>query len=88
MKESTETRIQIINDAQRIEKEVLGAAYQFSEIMGQRKGQALMNGLRHKAPELYEILSGTPNDCFFDDRKVPATLAELGFVHFVKGYFG
>lgn len=79
MKAATETRIQIINDGREIERSVLGATYEFWKLMGQRKGQALMNALRHKAPELYDIISGTDADCFYKDEVIPYTLSELGF---------
>ena len=34
---------------------------------GQRKGQAMMNALRHVAPILYDMVSGTKADVFYVD---------------------
>lgn len=45
----------------------------------QRGGQALMNAIGTNAPDLYETLIGTQFDCFYDDSKIPKTMAELGF---------
>ena len=68
-------------NAKAIEEEnrVLRVAGEFYRQSDQRKGQALMNALRYESPELYTIISGTPIDCFYDDRKVPAVLEELGY---------
>lgn len=79
MKEATATRVQMLKDFWALEDRVFRAAYEFRRIQGQRRGQALMNGLRIQAPELYEILTGSPNDCFYDDSKVAGALSELGF---------
>lgn len=38
----------------------------------QRRGQAWMNALREIDPELFEKISGTEADCFYDDRKIEA----------------
>lgn len=43
----------------------------------QRPGQARMNALRKVDPELYEMIAGTPADCFYDDSKIPAFEREL-----------
>lgn len=79
MKAATQERIQIIQDAQSVEARVLQLTYNYVWIFGHRHGQALMNALDRVAPELYEILSQTDKDCFFDDSKFSATLAELGY---------
>lgn len=36
----------------------------------QRRGQAWMNALREVEPELYDDVTGTEADCFYDDRKL------------------
>lgn len=81
-KTSTEDRIEVVRAAVRLERAVFGAALQFRNLMHQRKGQALMNALRCEAPELYDILAGTPQDCFHDDNRYHLTIEELGFHHF------
>ena len=44
----------------------------------QRKGQALMNALRRVAPILYDMVSGTDADCFYDDNRIGAFLDTMG----------
>lgn len=78
MKDNTIHRMEVVEGGKRIEGDVLRATREFL-LIGHRKGQALMNGLGMKAPELYDILTGTLADCFNDDRKIPAALKELGF---------
>lgn len=82
MKTSTEQRIEVIRDTDRLERKIFAAALQFRNLMRQRKGQALMNALRCEAPELYDILTDTNADCFYDDTRYPLTLSELGFDQF------
>jgi len=77
---NTEAHIQVVQDTRELERQILRAAWQRFELMGQRKGQALMNALRDVAPELYEIISGTDDDCFYDDGKIDQTFGVLGFV--------
>lgn len=48
---------------------------------GQRRGQARMNTLRLIAPDLYQIVTGTDADCFYDDSKTTAFDVEV-FGHF------
>jgi hypothetical protein len=78
VKESSKEHIEVLNKASEQEREVLRVAYQFLQ-QNQRKGQALMNALRLRAPELYHILTGSPNDPFHDDSKLQVALDELGF---------
>lgn len=68
-------------NARAIEEEnrVLKVAGEFMRTGEQRPGQALMNALRYESPELYEIISGSLIDCFYDDSKVPAVMKELGY---------
>lgn len=37
---------------------------------GLRQGQAYMNALHYINKELYEQITGTENDCFYDDNKI------------------
>lgn len=66
-------------DANKLERRIVEEAHQNYTMYRQRKGQALMNALRTEAPELYEIISGTPADCFYRDEKVSLVMDELGF---------
>jgi hypothetical protein len=43
-----------------------------------RKGQAMMNALREVAPELYDEITGSYYDCFYNDGKVGAFRDYLG----------
>ena len=79
-KERTETHIRVVQDTMALERQILRATWQNHEFMGQRKGQALMNALHSVAPELYDIISGTDDDCFYDDGKIDQTFGVLGFV--------
>jgi hypothetical protein len=79
VKDSTKEHIAVVEQANENEKAVLRVAYQFMTTGSQRKGQALMNALRLKAPELYDILTGTDKDPFYNDDKLQVALDELGF---------
>jgi hypothetical protein len=78
VKTATAEHIAVVETANENEKAVLRVAYQFLQ-QNQRKGQALMNALRMKQPELYDILSGTDKDPFYNDDKLQDALSELGF---------
>jgi hypothetical protein len=77
-KQSTLEHIQVREAALEIQRKVFMLTYQFKQL-DQRRGQALMNALRTAAPDLYEILSGSPEDCFYDDSKFFDAIAALGF---------
>jgi hypothetical protein len=79
VKDSTKEHIEVVESASLQEKQVLMLAYQFHKTANQRKGQALMNALRRAAPELYTIMSESPNDPFHDDGKLQLAFDELGF---------
>lgn len=42
-----------------------------------RYGQSLMNVLHGVCPEKYQQITGTNNDCYYDDNKVKATIELL-----------
>jgi hypothetical protein len=42
-----------------------------------REGQAFMNKLRELDPGMYKIISGTVNDCYYDDKIMHKTLELL-----------
>jgi hypothetical protein len=79
VKQESKDHIAVVNSASLQEKQVLMLAYQFHKTANQRKGQALMNALRRAAPELYTIMSESPNDPFHDDGKLQLAFDELGF---------
>ena len=63
------------------EDEVRRFWYYFNEFhrwYGQRKGQAMINALRHVAPVLYDEATGTTKDCFYRDDQVFALRDWLG----------
>jgi hypothetical protein len=37
-----------------------------------RQGQLTMNALFHVSPEMYNAITGTDADCFYDDKKLHA----------------
>jgi hypothetical protein len=45
--------------------------------LGQREGQAWFNALQKHAPDLAEIIRGTKEDPFNDDRAIPAFLKAI-----------
>jgi hypothetical protein len=44
----------------------------------QREGQAMMNALRNVAPILYNMVTGTLADCFYDNDRIPAFREMVG----------
>lgn len=51
----------------------------------QRKGQAIFNALREADYHLYEELTGTKFDCFYNDSKIDACLAFI-YAKWAKEY--
>jgi hypothetical protein len=58
-------------------KQKLEDRYNSKQYIDLRVGQILMNLLYSIWPEQYNHLTGTKDDCFYDNAKVPGTLKVL-----------
>lgn len=55
-----------------MDKRKFDAYHRFYVEQGERPGQAMMNALADTDPGLYDEVTGSDADCFYDDSRIPA----------------
>lgn len=62
-----------------LERVINRASVLVREKKGLRNGQAHMIALGEENNALYNAITGGPNDCFYDDRKLPSFFQRITF---------